>query len=123
MYGTTLNRASLLILSILLMAFQQAAAQAGQLDSTFGTGGIFTTTFTEDNFAPIDNAVAIQSDGKIVLGGATPNGPSLLRLNTNGTLDSSFGSGGIVTNTFGGDVADVFAVAIQPDGKILAAAQ
>ena len=117
MYGTTLNRASLLILSILLMASQQAAAQAGQLDSTFGTGGILTTNFTEDNFAPIDNAVAIQSDGKIVLGGATPNGPALLRLNTNGTLDRSFGSGGIVTNTFGGDVADVFAVAIQPDGK------
>ena len=123
MYGTTLNRASLLILSILLMASQQAAAQAGQLDSTFGTGGIVTTNFTEDNFAPIDNAVAIQSDGKIVLGGATPNGPALLRLNTNGTLDPSFGSGGIVTNTFGGDVADVFAVAIQRDGKILAAAQ
>ncbi len=61
MYSTTLNRASLLILSILLMAFQQAAAQAGQLDSTFGTGGIFTTNFTEDNFAPIDNAVATQS--------------------------------------------------------------
>ena len=123
MYGTTLNRASLLILSILLMASQQAAAQAGQLDSTFGTSGIFATNFTEDNFAPIDNALAIQSDGKIVLGGATPNGPALLRLNTNGTLDPSFGSGGIVTNTFGGDVADVFAVAIQPDGKILAAAQ
>ncbi len=53
MYSTTLNRVSLLILSILLMASQQAAAQAGQLDSTFGTGGIFTTNFTEDNFAPI----------------------------------------------------------------------
>lgn len=123
MRGTTWKRISLLAFSVLFIASQQAVAQAGQLDSTFGTGGIFTTSFNGNNFAPIDNAVAIQSDGKIVLGGATPNGPSLMRLNTNGTLDSSFGSGGIVTNTFGGEVADVFAVAIQPDGKILAAGQ
>jgi len=48
-------------------------------------------------------AVAIQSDGKIVVGGSTPGGPAMARLNTNGTLDSSFGSGGIVNNSFGAD--------------------
>ena len=69
-------------------------AQAGQLDSTFGTGGIFATSFTQSG-STMDIAVAIQSDGKIVLGGSTPNGAALLRLNTNGTLDTSFGSGGI----------------------------
>ena len=40
-------------------------AQAGQLDSTFGTGGIFTTNFTQTD-ATMASAVAIQSDGKIV---------------------------------------------------------
>ena len=73
-----------------------ALAQAGHLDSTFGTGGIFTTNFNQYDVT-IDNAVAIQSDGKIVLGGTIPNGDAqigaLLRLNTNGTLDSSFGTG------------------------------
>src|SRR5580704_14850704 len=65
-----------------------ASAQAGHLDSTFGTGGVFTTTFTQYD-ATIDTAVAIQSDGKIVVGGTNPGGAVLLRLNTNGTLDSS----------------------------------
>src|ERR1700685_2989943 len=76
-----------------------AFGQAGHLDSTFGTGGIFTTNFTQADVT-IDNAVAIQSDGKIVLGGTTPMGSSqaaaLLRLDSNGTLDPSFGTGGIV---------------------------
>jgi uncharacterized delta-60 repeat protein len=103
-----------------------AVAQAGQLDSTFGTGGIFATNFTQYDVT-IDSAVAIQSDGKIVLGGTIPNGQSqigaLLRLNTNGTLDSSFGTGGIVTSTFGVTFgAAVTALAIQPNGQIVAAA-
>ena len=103
-----------------------AVAQAGQLDSTFGTGGIFATSFNQYDVT-IDSAVAIQSDGKIVLGGTIPMGDgqtaALLRLNTNGTLDSSFGSGGIVTSSFGiEDGADVTAVAIQPNGQIVAAA-
>ena len=104
-----------------------AFAQAGHLDSTFGTGGIFTTNFNQYD-TTIDNAVAIQSDGKIVLAGTTPtsgggNTAALVRLNTNGTLDSSFGEGGIVTSTFGVvDGAFVYAVAIQPNGQIVAAA-
>jgi uncharacterized delta-60 repeat protein len=101
-------------------------AQAGHLDSTFGAGGIFTTNFTQYD-TTVDSAVAIQSDGKIVLGGTIPNGDAqvaaLLRLNTNGTLDSSFGTGGIVTSNFGiTDGAAVTAIAIQPNGQIVAAA-
>jgi uncharacterized delta-60 repeat protein len=95
-------------------------AQAGQLDSTFGTGGIFTTNFTQTD-ATMDIAVAIQKDGKIVVGGSTPAGAALARLNTNGTLDSSFGTGGIVSNSFGNTLGLVVGVAIQPDGKILGA--
>ena len=69
MYRTTLNSASLLICSILLIASQQAAAQAGHLDPTFGNGGIVTTDFgqqSNSNFASA-NGVAIQPDGKILV--------------------------------------------------------
>ena len=114
------------LVAVVVISSTFALAQAGQLDSTFGTGGIFTTNFNQYDVT-IDSAVAIQSDGKIVLGGTIPNGASqvgaLLRLNTNGTLDSSFGTGGIVTSNFGiTDGAAVTAVAIQPNGQILAAA-
>lgn len=101
-----------------------AIAQAGQLDKSFGTGGIFTSNFGGPNTAV--NAVAVQSDGKIVVGGAGgPGGKAgLARVTTNGTLDTSFGTGGIVTSKFNSlaAAATVVALAIQSDGKILAAA-
>ena len=98
-------------------------AQAGQLDAAFGTGGVFTTSAQA-----VVAAVALQSDGKIVVGGGGnptfEESASLLRLNTNGSLDPTFGRGGIakISDPFaqgGGDL--VVGVAIQPDGKILAA--
>jgi uncharacterized delta-60 repeat protein len=103
-----------------------ALAQAGSLDTTFGTGGVFTTSYTQLD-TTVNSAAAIQRDGKIVLGGTVPSGNSqvaaLIRLNTNGTVDSSFGSGGMVTSDFGiTDGAAVTAIAIQPNGQILAAA-
>jgi uncharacterized delta-60 repeat protein len=124
-YAKTLLGLALLVSAALALP-HPAMAQAGQLDPTFGTGGIFTTNFTEED-TTIAIAVALQSDGKIVVGGAVPNGISqivgLVRLNTNGSLDTTFGSGGIVSNTFGIEFAQVYGVAILPDGKILAAAE
>src|SRR5271167_5052423 len=117
---STRRRLGLLVSVVVVASSTFAPAQAGQLDSTFGTGGVFTTNFTQTD-TTMATAVAIQSDGKIVVGGSTPGGAALARLNTNGTLDSSFGSGGIVNNSFGAD-GPVFGVAIQPDGKIVAAA-
>src|SRR5208283_6034920 len=75
MCGTTLKRASLLIFSILLIASHQATAQAGQLDPTFGNGGIVTTDFGDQNQASnaaTANAVTIQPDGKILACGGVP---------------------------------------------------
>ena len=65
----------------------------GTLDPTFGNGGIVSLSIS----APRKD-VALQADGKIVLGGS-PNANlfALARLNANGSLDSSFGSGGLVT--------------------------
>ena len=99
----------------------------GTFDSTFGTGGIVVTAVGEGTDYDYAYAVAIQTDGKIVAAGAT--GPrsnyggtddkfALVRYNTNGTLDTSFGTGGMVTTT---NYDKAYAVAIQSDGKIVAA--
>src|SRR5262249_23056500 len=76
--------------------------------------------------AAVPSSVVIQPDGKIVVaGGAFPlftflGNFEVVRYNPNGSLDRSFGSGGIVTTTFPqGSYA--FDVALPPDGKIVAA--
>jgi uncharacterized delta-60 repeat protein len=96
----------------------------GTLDQSFGSAGRVTTTFsgTADVLG-----VLIQPDGKIVAAGySLPAGSSnqrfaLARYNTDGTLDQSFGSGGKQTTDFFGHVNVARAVAIQTDGKIIAA--
>jgi uncharacterized delta-60 repeat protein len=95
-------------------------AQAGHLDRTFGANGIFTLSLANSQA----NAVALQSDGKIVVAGQLGNKSGLIRLNTTGSLDNTFGSGGVVVvNHFGGDINQVIVgMAIQSDGKIVAAA-
>jgi uncharacterized delta-60 repeat protein len=93
----------------------------GLLDPTFGTGGIVNLASTTDVVA---EAVAVQPDGKVVVAGVilTTKGNtrdeiiSVQRLNTNGTLDTSFNKTGSVLI---GDASHPVAVALQPDGKIL----
>jgi uncharacterized delta-60 repeat protein len=99
----------------------------GSLDSTFGTGGKVTTDFF--GFADFANAVAIQGDSKIVVAGdaahsftsPTNYDFALARYNADGTLDSTFGSGGKVTTEFSGNDDSAQGLAIQGDGKIVAA--
>jgi uncharacterized delta-60 repeat protein len=96
----------------------------GTLDKTFGAGGKTQTDFP--GLAAVASSVVVQSDGKIVLaGGAFPlftflGDFKLVRYNSNGSLDTSFGDGGVVTTNFPqGSYA--FDVTLQPDGKIIAA--
>ena len=96
----------------------------GTLDTTFGAGGRVRTDFP--GLAAVPSSVVIQHDGKIVVaGGAFPlftflGNFEVVRYNPNGSLDRSFGNGGIVTTNFPqGSYA--FDVALQPDGKIIAA--
>jgi uncharacterized delta-60 repeat protein len=108
----------------------------GSRDSTFGTGvgantGIVTTRVSNVNDEI--RAIALQSDGRIVVGGSTGRlGVNafedfvLARYNTNGTLDSSFDTDGIVITNFatinGYSTRDrILDIAIQSDGKIVAA--
>ena len=112
-----------LALGIFLVVFALPAslmAQAGTLDPKFGNGGIVTTANTGAN------AGALQGDAKIVVAGSIATNqnqqqPGLLRYNTDGTLDPNFGIGGKVV-IGGSNAGPAFAVTIQADGKILAAA-
>ncbi|MCY7376699.1 MAG: FG-GAP-like repeat-containing protein, partial [Pyrinomonadaceae bacterium] len=90
----------------------------GSLDATFGTNGEAVVTFLVGGIASNSAsavAVALQSDGKILLGGsAASQGVSnpnfaLVRLNANGTLDTTFGSGGRVITDVTTDQNDLAA--------------
>src|SRR6266508_2029957 len=102
-------------------------AAAGDLDPTFGVNGKVTTNFFEGAGVDAAFATAIQPDGKIVAGGSTQNPVTnsadfaLARYNIDGTLDTTFGSGGKVATDFLGFDDSVLAIAIQPDNKIIAA--
>ena len=98
----------------------------GSLDSTFDADGIVTTEISGGN--NIAQAVAVQTDGKLIVAGynrnATDNDFAVARYNPNGTLDNSFDTDGIVITPIGAASEDeAFAVAIQTDGKILLAGQ
>jgi hypothetical protein len=82
----------------LIASSSPAMAQAGKLDPTFGVGGVF-----KNNVGIFGTAVALQIDGKIVVGGEIAPEAAVVRLTPNGTLDSSFGSGGTVSISFPGD--------------------
>jgi uncharacterized delta-60 repeat protein len=87
-------------------------------DSKSGKTGIVTTSLSATNDEVM--AMAIQKDGKIVLAGCSNTNFALIRYQQDGTLDESFGKGGIVTTSLSGGDDCSTAIAIQDDGKILA---
>jgi uncharacterized delta-60 repeat protein len=101
---------------------------AGALDQTFGTAGMVHTDFA-NNFSDFGQDLAIQTDGRIVVAGYTnsatggTNDFGVLRYNTDGSLDTSFGVAGKVTTDFGGNHDYGNDVALQTDGKIVVAGQ
>lgn len=98
----------------------------GTPDTAFGTGGVVQTTFRG-----LDNAdaMAIQADGKILLAGESgrPSGAgydlAMARYNSDGTLDSTFGSGGKVLDSLGSDYTMISDLFVEPGGKIVATGQ
>lgn len=101
------------------------AQPAGSLDPTFGNGGKVITSITTGQ----DKAygVAIQNDGKIIVAGYSTSGItgkdfSVIRYNSDGSLDNSFGINGIVsTDLLIGSEDIAYSVALQTDGKIVLA--
>ena len=101
---------------------------SGALDHSFGSGGLVQgpAVPTAGGSGSLARAVAIQPDGKIVVvgrattaDGTGTDGLLIERYDSNGGLDHSFGSGGVV-NLLSSTYGDGYAVAIQPDGKIVA---
>jgi len=98
----------------------------GQLDTSFGTGGLATGILVQGN-----SALAAQPNGQIITSGVNLAGPAtsplvgITRLNADGTVDTTFGTDGTTTIpvTLAGRAIDVGAQAalVQPDGKILVA--
>jgi uncharacterized delta-60 repeat protein len=114
------------IIMVLFASIRMAQAADGDLDPTFGTGGMLMTDINRST--DIATAVAVQADGKLVVVGTTykQNDYSdedfvVARYNTDGTLDNTFGRGGKVRTDFPGLAAVPSAVVIQPDGKIVVA--
>ncbi|MEO8067841.1 MAG: hypothetical protein ABI599_09135 [Flavobacteriales bacterium] len=96
----------------------------GDPDPAFGTGGLVTTAIgTMDDRA---YAVGIQPDGKIVVAGSsfingTGAGIALARYTADGTLDNTFSGDGKLVDDISAGYDEVFALVLQPDGKILVA--
>jgi uncharacterized delta-60 repeat protein len=96
----------------------------GNLDTSFGDEGkIFASI--ENGYA-FGNAISLQKDGKIILGGRASDryfnyGTFLFRYLPNGSLDSSFGYQGKVFTINSGQLSDVNSILVQPDGRIIAA--
>ncbi len=100
----------------------------GSFDTSFHGGAI--TYFHANTGLTAFNAVTLQSDGKIIAGGTTiTDEPQALfvRINTNGTLDSGFGAGGVTTVPAGQNVSvlsdpiGVYGIGIAAGGRIVGA--
>ena len=103
----------------------------GTLDATFGKRGLVVTDFGPTGPIAEPFALAVQPNGAIIAAGvagpaqrafgATPSSFALARYNSLGQRDTSFGAGGKVTTGFGSNTASICALALQSDGKIVAA--
>ena len=96
----------------------------GALDPTFAGDGTLTTDFPGVDARAF--ALALQPDGKLVAAGYSYEGGdsiqfALARYQPNGILDPGFGRGGIVITDFAGGTDQARALAVQPDGKLVAA--
>lgn len=100
----------------------------GELDPGFGSGGRVGERLPSPY--SFGRKLALDANGKLILGGtydANPapleenEAPALMRFNPNGSLDPSFGSGGIVVGTLGAGIEEesIEGLALQPDGKIV----
>jgi len=115
---------SLWIAAFFMLAPATASAKAGKLDPNFGNGGYVLFPQEEAYSA---NDVKVQSNGRILVAGdmaGTANaigGFSVVRLLANGRSDPRFGSAGLAVAQFNSGLNEANSLAIQPDGKIVAA--
>jgi uncharacterized delta-60 repeat protein len=106
----------------LMFGVNFAQAQAGSLDTTFGTGGTVTTAFANG----VAGVGAFEQSNRDIVAVAQVNfvnnvgtGIGLVRYTSAGDLDTTFGTNGITVTTFAGIAFDPFGFAIQKNGNIL----
>ncbi|PVW15257.1 T9SS type A sorting domain-containing protein [Marixanthomonas spongiae] len=88
----------------------------GSFDDTFGTNGISVA----DNGTEAAETLVIQNDGTILLGGYSDDEFAIAKFNTDGSLDTTFGTNGFAITGFGSSLGFIKEIAVQNDGKIVA---
>lgn len=105
--------------------FFSASAQSITLDSTFSFDGKVATDL--GSYDDRGLSVKIQSDGKIIVAGFAYNGVghdiALIRYETDGDLDPTFGDEGVVITKLGNNTSRAYSMEVQQDGKIVVAAE
>ncbi len=125
--GEPLNRTGITITPqtsrALLSSYTQALNFAGLLDCSFAGSGIVITSVAAGTNSV--HAVAVQPDGKILVAGSARVGFNqsfaLARYTSTGILDTTFGTNGITTSSFGFGDDVINAITLQQDGKIVVA--
>lgn len=96
----------------------------GAIDESFGNNGLVVTPIGGGASFDVPRSVAIQANGKIIVGGKTPTGTNhdfaAVRYNRNGSVDTKWGTAGIVRTNLGGNSESINAIAIQRNGRIIA---
>ena len=118
------NFSSALFMVLIVIGFNKSGAQNSCLDPTFGIAGISIHSFGSDSITA--KSINIQNDGKLIVAGYIKDSINtdfiFLRFHSNGNIDSSFGTSGIVrTDYASGSIDKAFKLIIQTDGKFLLA--
>src|SRR5438445_301647 len=117
-------RSAAVVAAVATLAAPAATAAPGSPDPGFGNAGRLTRLF--DGTSSIATSIALQPDGRPVVGGSatSPSGlPSFVvaRFNADGTVDTRFGKGGsVVMANFDGPGGGARALVLQPDGELVA---
>ncbi len=94
----------------------------GIIDNNFGTNGFVSMFIGTANYGG-GQAVAVQADGKILIGGSSYHNTfywaAIGRFNIDGSIDNSFGTNGIAEYSMRGYYDEINCIVIQPDGKII----
>ncbi|MGQ7844439.1 cadherin domain-containing protein [Granulosicoccus sp. 3-233] len=95
----------------------------GSLDTGFGNGGTIISALTSNNETV--SALSLQGDGKIILAGARSLGNAneavMIRYNSDGSLDTTFGSAGVAAFSLAGTTSSVITdIDLMTDGRIVA---
>ena len=105
-----------------VVAPAHAAQKRGDLDTSWGNGGVASTSFPAADFASTRDSI-VQADGKVIVVGTVGDNDfstfSIARFTATGQLDASFSGDGMVQVGFGQEHAAARSVAIDSQGRIL----